>query len=154
MLSVHGIFQARILQWVAISFSRDFPTQGSNPGLLQCRQILYWLSNIQRYLLFLILLQFMSVQHRNSESIIFYHFHQKRKIYVSWFYNCKHCPTDYISNQKNLHFDENQIPHLEFLHDWRLEKFSIDWLLTFTFYSFCLLHKPHICRNRGCGRCS
>ena len=23
--SVHGIFQVRILQWVAISFSRDFP---------------------------------------------------------------------------------------------------------------------------------
>ena len=110
-----------------------FQTQGSNPSLLQCRQILYWLSNIQRYLLFVILLQFMSVQHRNSESIIFYHSNQKRKIYVSWFYNCKHCPTAYISNQKNLHFDENQIPHLEFLHDWRLEEFSIDWLLTFTF---------------------
>ena len=28
--SVHGIFQARVLQWVAISFSRGiFPTQGS-----------------------------------------------------------------------------------------------------------------------------
>ena len=34
--SVHGILQARILEWVAI-----FPTQGSNPGLLHCRQILY-----------------------------------------------------------------------------------------------------------------
>ena len=31
-LSVHGIFQARVLEWVAISFSRGiFPTQGSNP---------------------------------------------------------------------------------------------------------------------------
>ena len=29
--SVHGIFQARILEWVAVSFSRGiFPTQGSN----------------------------------------------------------------------------------------------------------------------------
>ena len=36
---VHGILQARILEWVAISFSRGiFPTQGSNPGLLQ-RQV-------------------------------------------------------------------------------------------------------------------
>ena len=35
--SVHEIFQARILEWVAISF----PTQGSNPGVLHCRQILY-----------------------------------------------------------------------------------------------------------------
>ena len=42
--SVHEIFQARILEWVAISFSRGFPTQGSNPGLLHFRQILYWLS--------------------------------------------------------------------------------------------------------------
>ena len=33
--SVHGIFQARILEWVAISSSRGiFPTQGSNPRLL------------------------------------------------------------------------------------------------------------------------
>ena len=30
--SVHGILQARILEWVAISFSRGiFPTQGPNP---------------------------------------------------------------------------------------------------------------------------
>ena len=32
--SVHGIHQARILEWVAIFFSRGiFLTQGSNPGL-------------------------------------------------------------------------------------------------------------------------
>ena len=34
--SVHGILEARILQWIAILFSR-----GSNHGLLHCRQILY-----------------------------------------------------------------------------------------------------------------
>ena len=43
--SVHGIFQARILEWVAISFSRvNFPAQGLNPHLthlLHCRHILY-----------------------------------------------------------------------------------------------------------------
>ena len=43
--SVHGIFQARILEWVAISLSQGiFLTQGSNPILvhcLHCRQILY-----------------------------------------------------------------------------------------------------------------
>ena len=34
--SVHGILQARILDWVAISFSKGiFLTQGLNPGLLQ-----------------------------------------------------------------------------------------------------------------------
>ena len=43
--SVHGILQARILEWVAIPFSRGlFPTQGANPGFLHCRQILYCLS--------------------------------------------------------------------------------------------------------------
>ena len=39
--SVCGILQARILEWVAFPFS---PTQGSNPGLLRCRQIIYHLS--------------------------------------------------------------------------------------------------------------
>ena len=84
--SVHGILQARILEWVAMTFSREsswprdwtrvsyiagqfftiwareapkdtftlgchsllqviFPTQGSNLGLLHCRQILYHLSH-------------------------------------------------------------------------------------------------------------
>ena len=44
--SVHGILQARILEWVAIPFlpQRIFPTQGSNPGLLNCGQILCCLS--------------------------------------------------------------------------------------------------------------
>ena len=44
--SVQGTLQARILEWVAIPFSRGiFSTQGSNPDLLQCRQILYLLSH-------------------------------------------------------------------------------------------------------------
>ena len=38
---VHGILQARILEWVAISFLVISPTQGWNPGVLHCRQILY-----------------------------------------------------------------------------------------------------------------
>ena len=48
--SIHTIFQARVLEWVAISFSRGSsrprdPTQGSNPGLPHCRQTLYHLSH-------------------------------------------------------------------------------------------------------------
>ena len=44
--SVHGIFQARILEWAAIPFSRGiFLIQGSNPGLLRWSQILYHLSH-------------------------------------------------------------------------------------------------------------
>ena len=42
--SVYEILQARILDWVAILFSRGIvPIQGSNPGLLHYRQILYCL---------------------------------------------------------------------------------------------------------------
>ena len=44
--TVHGIRQARILEWVAFPFSSRSPQpQGSNPGLLHCRQILYQLSH-------------------------------------------------------------------------------------------------------------
>ena len=44
--SVLGILQARILDWVAIPFSRGIsPTQDLNAGLPQCRQILYSLSH-------------------------------------------------------------------------------------------------------------
>ena len=44
--TVHGILQARILEWVAFPFSRGiFPTQGLNPGLLHWRQLLYQLSH-------------------------------------------------------------------------------------------------------------
>ena len=43
--TVHGILQARILEGVAIPFSRGIiPTQGSNPGLPHYRWILYQLS--------------------------------------------------------------------------------------------------------------
>ena len=43
--TVHGILQARMLEWVTFPFSRGiFPTQGSNPSLLHCRQILNQLS--------------------------------------------------------------------------------------------------------------
>ena len=44
--SIHGILQARILEWVAIPFSRvSSLTQGLNPGILYCRWILYYLSH-------------------------------------------------------------------------------------------------------------
>ena len=44
--SVHGIFQARVPEWVAISLLQEiFPTQGLNLGLMHCRQMLYHLSH-------------------------------------------------------------------------------------------------------------
>ena len=43
--SVHGILQARLLEWVVIPFYRDFLTQGLNLGILHCRQIIYHLSH-------------------------------------------------------------------------------------------------------------
>ena len=42
---VHEIFQASILEWVAISFSRGSSRpRDQTPGLLHCRQILYRLN--------------------------------------------------------------------------------------------------------------
>ena len=44
--SVHGVLQTRILEWVAITYSRASSlTQGLNLGLLYCRQILYYLNH-------------------------------------------------------------------------------------------------------------
>ena len=42
--SVHGILQAKILEWVAISFSRDLSNPGIEPESPALRQILYQLS--------------------------------------------------------------------------------------------------------------
>ena len=43
---VHGTLQARILEWGSHSLLQGiFLTQGSNPCLLHCRQILYHLSH-------------------------------------------------------------------------------------------------------------
>ena len=50
--SVHGTLQARILEWVGSHSPLQgiFLTQGTNPGLLYCRQILYCLSHQGIYL--------------------------------------------------------------------------------------------------------
>ena len=42
---VCGIFQAKILEWVAIPCSGDLPNPGIKPGSPACRQILYCLSH-------------------------------------------------------------------------------------------------------------
>ena len=44
--SVHGISQARVLEWGSHFLLQGiFPTQGSNPSLQHCRQTLYHLSH-------------------------------------------------------------------------------------------------------------
>ena len=43
--SIHGILQARILEWAALLSPGDLPDPGIEPGLLHCRQILYHLSH-------------------------------------------------------------------------------------------------------------
>ena len=44
--TVHGILQARILEWADFSLLQwIFLTQGPNPGLPHCRRILYQLSH-------------------------------------------------------------------------------------------------------------
>ena len=48
--SVHGISQVRVVEWGCHSLLQGiFPTQGSNPRLLPCRQILYYLSHLPRW---------------------------------------------------------------------------------------------------------
>ena len=54
--SVHGIFQARVLEWVAISFSEgsSWPGSGPNPGLPHfilwaTREVLYQFSSIRLF---------------------------------------------------------------------------------------------------------
>ena len=50
--TLHGILQARILEWVASPFLQGiFPTQGSNPGLPQCGRILSQLSHKEAFLI-------------------------------------------------------------------------------------------------------
>ena len=44
--SVHGILQARILEWVVISFPRDLPNPGIKPCLLLGRRVLHRLSHL------------------------------------------------------------------------------------------------------------
>ena len=43
--TVHGILQARILEWVTFPSPGDLPNPGIEPSLLHCRQILYQLSH-------------------------------------------------------------------------------------------------------------
>ena len=55
--SIHGIFQERVLEWVAISFPRDLPDPGIKPGspTLHCRQTLYHLNQLWIHLNTLVL---------------------------------------------------------------------------------------------------
>ena len=43
--TVHGIFQARILEWVAFPSPGDRPNSGIKSGLSNCRQVLYQLGH-------------------------------------------------------------------------------------------------------------
>ena len=46
---VHGVLQARRLEWVSPSLG-DLPDAGIKPGLLHCRQILYHLSYLKAFI--------------------------------------------------------------------------------------------------------
>ena len=64
--SVRGIFQARVLEWVAISFSRgSSQPRESNLGLPHCRKMLYHLSHQGSHLLHL-----NNRQNKNENPII------------------------------------------------------------------------------------
>ena len=55
--SVHGISQARILEWVAISYYKGsiFPTQELNPRLLHCKWIYPWATKEAHSILYALL---------------------------------------------------------------------------------------------------
>ena len=60
--TVHGIFQARLLGSLSL-LKGIFPTQGLNPGLTHCRQILYQLSHQGS-------LTFKDLVYRNRASLV------------------------------------------------------------------------------------
>ena len=78
--TIRGILQARILEWAAFPFSRGSQvisrgsTQGSNPGLLHCRQILYQLSHREAPQLLLVI---------SVSAFTFYHFQKCNFIFFS-----------------------------------------------------------------------
>ena len=59
--TVHGVLQTRILEWIAIPFL----TQGLNPGLLHCRQILYHLSHREVHRSTFVILSAVQINHHN-----------------------------------------------------------------------------------------
>ena len=53
------LLEARVLEWIAMPSSRGiFPLEGWNPGLLHCKQILYWLSHQRSPFLYLSYIKF------------------------------------------------------------------------------------------------
>ena len=67
-LSVHGIFQATVLEWAAISFSRgSSKPRESNLGLLHCRQMLYHLSHQGSLLTYLLTYQIPTTMSSTKE---------------------------------------------------------------------------------------
>ena len=89
-LSVHGILQARMLEWVAISSSRGFPTQGRDLPLLS---LLHWqegclpLAPPRKPLLLCLLCRFKSVPSpllRISRSLIILFLVQTGKHHQKW----------------------------------------------------------------------
>ena len=89
--SVHGILQARILEWVGLPWG-IFLTQGSNPGLLYCRQILYHLSH-QGSSIYICIYSVIYTYTYNSYMYIHTH------IYVCIYtYRCLNIYNTYINN--------------------------------------------------------
>ena len=82
--TVHGILQARILEWVAFPFSRGSPNPGINPGFPHCRWILYQLSHkgsprILEGLAYLSLLQWLFPTQESNQGLL-----HCRQIFTNW----------------------------------------------------------------------
>ena len=87
--SLHGILQARILEWVAMPSSRGIVlTLRSNPRPLHCRQILYHWTTGEDYMPETKQLQFLEKypEHGKCQTNVSY---KKRKKPTAWFGDSK-----------------------------------------------------------------
>ena len=113
--SVHGILQARALEWVAFLSPGIFLTQGLNSGLPHCRQVLYHLS------------------HQGSPNTIYWTF---------WFWDLLYIE---LKSQKQLYskyatvtfsLSEQYFPKLLLLANWlSVKQYSVLGLFTLTIKS-------------------
>ena len=83
--SIHGLFQARILEWVVISFPGIHPNPRIEPSLPHCRKTLYHLSHQRNILLCNLVLDFLTKVFLKSYMEIS-HLHLIRNFFGFYYY--------------------------------------------------------------------
>ena len=117
---VHGIFQAKVLEWVAISFSRGSSRpRHMNPGLPHCRQTLYHLSHqgSPKELNFFLILWHKNVSNSNKQVL--------NQIYIFKSQGCK-CPKQKCASLNYLLIDAKMLLRYCFNFIYWLVKFNYE----------------------------